>query len=136
MSIAKQYQLKEPILSTVQTRIEQIAVQNPPNLDELELNSDQSVQKKKKKRKTKKSVPIPVVAVSEEPKVQSNEKKAKKDGFKVVTKGAVMSARTGGLNTTMSMLAMQLGESSSEDELEEQLRAAIVTDEDVSEWME
>ena len=128
--------MKETGLTGVQSRIEQIANQNPPSLEELEFHSDQPNTKKKKKRKTKKVITIPAVSLPEEPKVQHNEKKPVQDGFKVVTKGAVMSTRTGSFNTTMSQLSMQLGESSSEEESEGHLDVVAVADEDVSEWME
>ena len=136
VSLARQCQLKETSLTAVQSRIEQIANQNPPSLEEWEVHSDQSNTKKKKKRKTKKIITVPAVSLPEEPKVQHNEKKPVQDGFKVVTKGAVMSTRTGSFNTTMSQLSMQLGESSSEEEPENHLDVAAMVDEDVSGWME
>ena len=135
-TLAKQCPLNEAGFEGVQARIEQIANQNPPSLDEWEFHSDQTNTKKRKKRKTKKVVTIPVAPIPEESKIQPIEKKPIHDGFKVVTKGAVVSMRTGSLNTTMSQLSMQLGENSSEEEEEEHQDVVAIANEDVSEWME
>ena len=53
VSLARQCQLKETSLTAVQSRIEQIANQNPPSLEEWEFHSDQSNTKKKEETKNK-----------------------------------------------------------------------------------
>ena len=81
---------------------------------------------KKKKRKAKKKVEN----VSSEPvpqnEVSTHVQSGKPDGFTVVKKGALMSVQPQSLDTTMSLLAMQL-DASSEEAVEEVV-------EDLDEW--
>lgn len=70
--------------------------------------------KKKKKKAKKKAEIAPAEPVAQKaPTSQS----PKQDGFTVVKKGALMAVQPQSLDTTMSLLAMQLDESSEEEEV-------------------
>ena len=79
--------------------------------------------KKKKKKAKKKAEIAPPAPVAQKAPVSQ---KPKQDGFTVVKKGALMAVQPQSLDTTMSLLAMQLDESTEEEEI-----AAV---EELDEW--
>ena len=74
---------------------------------------EKSGKKKKKKAKKKAEIAPAEPGAQKAPTSQS----PKQDGFTVVKKGARMAVQPQSLDTTMSLLAMQLDESSEEEEV-------------------